>query len=192
MIMVDADEMVAEQMLTAGKLCCPDCAGFLRPWGHARERVIRMLRELTRRIRPRRSRCRGCGRTHVLLPCWMLLRRADSVEVIGEALQMKADRGCGFRLIAEDLDVPDSTVRGWFRRFTTRAEHWRTVFTKLVASLDPQLGAIQARDSVFADAVEVIALAATAAAVRFGPRPPWQVAAKVSQGVLLAPAAGPG
>ena len=39
---------------------------------------------------PRRSRCRECGATHVLLPAWCLARRADAGEVIGLALEAKA------------------------------------------------------------------------------------------------------
>lgn len=39
---------------------------------------------------PRRSRCRQCGATHVLLPAWCLLRRADAVVVIGAALEAAA------------------------------------------------------------------------------------------------------
>lgn len=192
MISVDPDEAVVEQRLTGGGLTCPDCAGVLGPWGHARERVVRRLQATSKRIRPRRSCCRRCARTHVLLPCWMLARRTDSVAVIGEALRAKTDEGLGFRPIAATLAVPEDTVRGWLRRFTIRAEHWRVVFTVKAAGLNPQLGPIKSRGSVFADAVEVIGLAAAAAAIRLEPRPPWQFAAQVSGGLLLAPAAGPG
>ena len=192
MLMVDPDAMVVEQMLTGGGLSCPDCAGVLAPWGHARERVVRQLRSLSERMRPRRSCCRRCARTHVLLPCWVLVRRADSVEAIGEALRLRAEEGLGFRPIAADLGLPECTVRGWLRRFAVRAEHWRVMFTMKAALLNPQLGPIHARGSVFGDAVEVIGLAAVAATARFVPRPPWQFAAQASMGLLLAPAAGSG
>jgi hypothetical protein len=192
MISVDPDATVVEEQLTGGELFCPDCGGSLKPWGHARERVVRQLRSLSERIRPRRSCCRRCSRTHVLLPCSMLVRRADSVEVIGEALQAKADEGLGFRPTATVLGLPECTVRGWLRRFTIRAEHWRVVFTKMAASLSPQLESIRPRASVLADAVEVIGLAATGATARFGPRSPWWFAAQVSGGSLLAPAADRG
>lgn len=192
MISVNPDAAIVEEQLTGGELFCPDCGGSLNPWGHARERVVRRLRSLSERIRPRRSCCGRCGRTHVLLPCWMLARRADSVEVIWEALSAKTEEGLGFRPIAAKLGVAADTARGWLRRFAVRAEHWRVVFTWKVASLDPQLGPIRSRGSAFADAVEVIGLAAAAATIRFGPRPPWQFAAQVSGGLLLAPAAGRG
>jgi hypothetical protein len=41
-------------------------------------------------VRPRRARCRSCEATHVFLPAIGLVRRADVVEVIGLALEMKA------------------------------------------------------------------------------------------------------
>ena len=65
---------------------------------------------------PRRSRCRGCGATHVLLPAWCLLRRADAAAVIGAALAAAA-AGDGHRKIAGRLGRAAPTVRGWLRRF---------------------------------------------------------------------------
>jgi hypothetical protein len=80
--------------------------------------------------------------THVLLPAWCLARRADAAEVIGLALEAKA-AGAGHRVIAGRLGRPASTVRGWLRAFTARAEQVRSVFTALAASLvtDPPLPA---------------------------------------------------
>lgn len=45
----------------------------------------------------RRSVCRGCLRTHVMLPLSTLIRRGDAVEVIGVALLAKA-MGAGHRI----------------------------------------------------------------------------------------------
>ena len=143
------------------------------------------------RIRPRRSSCETCRRTHVLLPVSVLLRRADCVETIGAALSAKA-AGVGFRPIAVDLGVPEATVRGWLRRFTTHAQRWRDFFTRLAMDLDPEPEPIQSGGSVFGDAVEVIGLAAAAAMRRFGPRPAWQFVAAASAGRLLAPEPGLG
>lgn len=80
-----------------------------------------------------------------------------------------------------------STVRGWLRRFAARASAWRVRFTVLLHALDPEAGPITVRGSVFADAVEVVGLAAGAAARRFGPGPPWQFVASASNGLLLGP-----
>lgn len=56
LLMVDTDPVEVEQLLVAGGLSCPACAGALRPWGHARWRSSRA--ELTGvRNRPRRARC---------------------------------------------------------------------------------------------------------------------------------------
>lgn len=60
-------------------------------------------------------------------------------------------------------------------------------FTGLLHALDPMAGPIAVNASVFGDAVEVLGLAAAAAARRFGPRPPWQFASAASGGLLLGP-----
>lgn len=184
--MVDSDPAEVELMLGDGRLSCPDCAGSLAPWGHARVRGIRGLAGVVTRLRPRRSRCPDCGRTHVLLACWLLARRADSVEVIGAALSAKAS-GRGYRPIAVGLNVAECTVRGWLRRFAVRAQSWREAFTTLLMVLDPEPGPVGACGSVFADAVTVIGLAAAAATRRFGPKSPWEFVAVVSTGSLLGP-----
>ena len=184
--MVDPARFDVEMMLTGGELRCPDCAGVLRPWGHARERMVRRVWGLLARIRPRRSSCESCRRTHVLLPVSVLLRRADCVETIGAALTAKAC-GVGFRPIAADLGVPEATVRGWLRRFNTHAQRWRVFFTRLAVDLDPEPAPISAHGSVFADAVEVIGVAAAAAVRRFGPRPTWQFVAAATAGQFLSP-----
>lgn len=170
-------------MLAESLLKCPACQGVLTFWGYARERAVRGLAE---RLRPRRARCPGCSRTHVLLPVSVLVRRADCVDVIGAALVAKA-AGQGFRPIAAAFGVAESTVRGWFRRFTARALGWRERFTVLLVALDPDPAVVTSRGSDFADAVEVIGLAAAASVRRFGPRRPWQFASAASGGLLLGP-----
>ena len=86
MVMVGPDAALVEARLRAGEIECPgDCGGRLGPWGWARERQVRDHGRLEP-LRPRRSRCRACLLTHVLLPTLVLLRRMDVVEVIGAAL----------------------------------------------------------------------------------------------------------
>jgi hypothetical protein len=118
----------------------------------------------------------------------MLARRADSAAVIGAGLVAKA-RGAGHRVIAVMLGRPEGTVRGWLRRFGVRALGWRVWFTELLQALDPMAGALTPRVSVFADAVEVLGLAAAAAVRRVGPRPAWQFASASTGGLLLGPVA---
>jgi hypothetical protein len=50
----------------------------------------------------------------VLLPDWMLLRRAYAAPVIWEALAAHA-RGLGYRRIALRRGLPETTVRDWLR-----------------------------------------------------------------------------
>lgn len=189
--MVDPDQEVVEQRLLSGELNCPGCSGVLRPWFYARWRSIVCLAGGALRFRPRRSRCRECLGTHVLLPDSTLGRRAYSVEVILIALTGKVD-GSGHRKIARELDVPEGTVRGWLRRFAANAEYWRGLFTRLRDDLDPEPGPIQPRGSRSGDAMEVIGLAAKAAVDKGAwSGPVWGFVAVASAGVLLAPNPSP-
>ena len=183
--MVDTDSAEVERLLLGGDLSCPSCAGVLRRWGHARWRSSRgELGDV--RHRPRRAICSACGRTHVLLPATWLLRRADGVAVIGAALLAKAT-GAGHRPIAAMLGRPPATVRGWLRRFATRAEDIRVVFTRLLHAVDPEADPLLPRGSGFADAVEALGRAAAAVVVRLSPGSPWEFASRASAGLLLAP-----
>lgn len=123
LLMVGTDPLEVDQLLAGGELRCPDCAGELRPWGHARGRGVREEHGVVT-VRPRRSSCAQCRCTHVLLPASMLVRRADAVAVIGQAL-LAHTRGVGHRSIAAGLGRPVSTVRGWLRRFGLRADSLR-------------------------------------------------------------------
>jgi hypothetical protein len=185
MLMVGTDSVEVEGLLLAGELACPSCAGVLRPWGHARWRWSREEGASVQH-RPRRASCAGCAKTHVLLPATWLARRADSVAVIGSALLAKAT-GAGHRPIAAGLGRPASTVRGWLRRFQTRAEEVRVLFTRLLVALDPEAGPLLPRGSVFADAVEALGRAGAAAVRRLGPGSPWEFASRATAGLLLAP-----
>jgi hypothetical protein len=120
----------------------------------------------------------------VLLPGLCLLRRRDAVAVIGAALAARA-AGVGHRPIAERLGVPKDTVRGWLRRFARDAEAIRAHFSRWAFALDPELGPVPPAGGAFADAVAVIAVAARAFVLRFGPREVWPVVAVLSGGALL-------
>ena len=160
MRMVGDTGPATERDLNAGRLRCPSCGGVLRPWGNARTRTIRFGSGVARAVRPRRARCGTCGATHVLLPDWMLLRRAYAAPVIWSALAAHA-RGVGYRRIALRLRLPATTIRDWFRAF-------RLVEPALVA----QLG-----------------LAGTSAVLAFErlaqSGPAWRVAVRLTAGRLL-------
>lgn len=186
---VGKDEDGVERRLSGGGLACPVCRGRLRPWGHARARVVRDEGEVRWRLRPRRARCDGCGCTHVLLPVAVLVRRADTVAVIGAALFWAA-AGWGHRRVAERLGRSASTVRGWLRRFRMRAGPLREGFTALLCTLDADPLLPAPAGSGLADAVAAIVAAAGAVARRWAvlAMSPWLAAVAVTSGRLLAPA----
>lgn len=188
MVMVGIDAVEVDRRLRSGELACP-CGGGLSPWGHARRRGVHGVGLL----RPRRARCGECRVTHVLLAVSCLLRRADAATVIGAALRLKA-AGRGYRPIAARLGRPVSTVRGWLRAFGRNAEAVRVRFTALLVEIDPLAGPLSVHRSVFADAVEVIGVAAAAARRRLGVLgavSAWQLASALTGGRLLAPAVTP-
>ncbi|MFR9802806.1 DUF6431 domain-containing protein [Pseudonocardia sp. RS010] len=127
-----------EHELRSGELACPGCGDRLSGWGRARTRSVRDERGI-QTLTPRRTRCVGCGATHVLLPLLVLVRRADAAAVILAALCAKA-AGRGHRAIAAELCRPAETVRGWLRCFGARLEPARAVFTRWCRALAPDLG----------------------------------------------------
>ncbi len=135
----------------------------------------------------------------MLLPVLVLVRRADTVAVIGAALAAKA-AGLGHRRIATGLGRPAETVRGWLRRFGARVEQVRVVFTGWCRALAPDPVLPDPAGSAWADALAAIVAAAHALSARFhtattaadvgadvGATPVWEVAVSVSGGRLLAP-----
>jgi hypothetical protein len=186
---VNGDRDVVGRQLAGGELACPSCGGVVGGWGNARERRVRVLGGDDVRFSPRRSRCRGCGATHVLLPAWCLLRRADAAGVIGAALEAAAAGG-GHRTIARVLGRPAATVRGWLRRFAGRAEAVRVFFIVLLAGTAPDPVMPAGARGPAADAVSAVAGAAAAVAARWprvGEVPVWTAASAASGGLLLAP-----
>jgi hypothetical protein len=185
---VNGDRDVVERQLLSGGLCCPSCGGVLGGWGNAAERRVRVLDGPDVVLVPRRSRCRACGGTHVLLPARFLSRRADAGAVIGRALEEKA-AGSGHRVIALALGRPASTVRGWLRCLARNAGRVRERFTALAAGLvtDPPLPG--PAPSPLGDAVAAVAAAAAAASrvPGVGTVARWELAAAVTCGLLLAP-----
>jgi hypothetical protein len=182
-LIVGIDAAAVETALTSGRLSCPNCVSGLRPWGYSVEREVRLLdRSESRRFR--RSICRACTTTHVLISEDTLLRRRDGAEVIGVALTAKA-KGQGHRRIARAVDRPDSTVRGWLVRFASMADDLREHFTRWAHAIDPFHDRLSPGGSTFFDAVEAVGVLGIVAVRRFGPRPPWSLASVVTGGGLL-------
>jgi hypothetical protein len=190
MQMVEADAVLVEARLRAGEIECVSCGGELRPWGYA---CWRTLRDHGRpvRLRPRRSRCRGCLVSHVLLPTLVLRRRVDLVEVIGAALLAWYVEGRTRAEVAKTAGAPWDTVRGWLRRFRERAVEIRAEFAALAHRWDAELGPIEPRGTAVLDALEAIGVAAAAGVRRFGPTALWTLVAGATGGRLLANTSSP-
>jgi transposase-like protein len=189
MLIVGNDPARVEADLRMAVVRCPSCGGTLARWGFARRRVLRGEAGPVV-LRPRRGRCRTCRSTHVLLADVALARRVDAAAVIGRALTMAA-AGAGHRPVAQRLGRPASTVRGWLRRFRVRAARIAAHFGAWAQRLDPNGAPIAPGRSALADAVEAIGVAARAASLRLGPRPPWSWASALSVGRLLANTSSP-
>src|SRR6478609_6993364 len=179
----------AEQLLLAGDLPCPDCQSVLRPFGHGRPRVVRDLGSARLRLTPRRARCSGCGRTQILLPSSLTVRRADSTQVIGNALIAKV-RGAGVRTIAAALNRPESTVRRWLRGADEVHVQWlhrqgvdyaAIIDRELLANAPPQ-------DTTLGHALNLLGGAAHRYRERLGLTVPlWSLVGVFAQGRLIMP-----
>ena len=182
------DPSTAATQLAAGALFCPvqDCAGRLGPWGHARQRVLRLGSGRSEGHTPRRARCRSCGGTHVILPARSYPRRPDTAEVVGTAL-VAAETGLGHRRVAELVALPPTTARGWLRRARANSEAVRGDATVAVHALDPEASPLAPTGSALGDMLEAVGAALAAAIRRFGPVPaPWQLAVVITGGAILA------
>lgn len=167
MVTVEVDPERVESRLSAGELSCPSCPdGVLVRWGFARARRVVGSAVL---VRPRRSRCRTCAVTHVLLPVTLLLRRAYVAELIWAAVVAKAAGG-GHRLIGARLGIPASTVRGWLRVMTGRAQVVRHWFVAIAVAAGVDVSIPKATGSGCGDVLAAVDAAREAIAARFGDR----------------------
>jgi hypothetical protein len=120
-----------------------------------------------------------------------LVRRADTVEVVGAGLELAA-AGWGSRRIAERLGRPVTTVRGWLRCFSRRAVRATAVFTAWLVALadDPASVLPVPAGTAVADAVSAAWGFAFAARARLGKLkvPTWLLVSAACHGRLLAPA----
>jgi transposase-like protein len=176
--------------LSAG-MRCPRCRGELGSWGGYRRRVRVGRAEFGLLVR--RACCKGCARTHALLPGFLLGRRRDVVDAVGCALGMAVD-GRGFGPIAAALGVPESTVRGWLRRLRARADVLRGWFVRLAVELAEPPARSPPERSVLGLLVRAIADAFLATRLRLGPGAVtggvWAFCSAATSGGLLANTSG--
>lgn len=183
----------AERRLASGTMACPECGGVLSKWGYGRIRTVRGPGTGTVTVRPARARCTACSKTHVLLPAELQVRRADTTEVIGNALIHKAN-GLGFRRIAARIDRPESTVRRWLRRVPPDHLHWLTTQAnrRLIAIAVEVFSTIRYSGDPLLHTLTVLAAAAFHDKQRFGfGDPPWALIGTYVRGRLLCPPRSP-
>src|SRR6266851_9188063 len=190
-----------EARLRCGRLACW-CGGTLRPWGQARPReIVAFAGPVV--VQPRRGICRGCSRTHVLLPAWLLSRRRYAAAVIFAALALRA-AGLKVIAVAARLRLPDraggcwsvpaSTAGSWLSRFASRAGALRQMFLAVLPLADPLGRLVAAAGSVTGDVLAVLDAVTAGLRARFAGLDTvaaHEVAAHLTGGMLLAPALPP-
>lgn len=168
---------------------CPDCLCPLTRWG-GYWRWGRGEREPAQRIWIQRGRCTPCRRTQALLPSFLFGRRLDANPVIGSALEQAA-AGSGMRPIAQRLELPHTTVRGWCRRVQSKALVLLGPLLAFATGLDP--APVSLAGDGAAAVLEALAQAVLRARRRLGVRMPdrWGFWSLISGGLALAPHTSP-
>lgn len=181
---------LAEKLLAAGELRCPLCRdGQLSSWGYGRRRTVSDHGGATITVRPRRTRCRSCSPTHIVMPAALQPRRADTTAVIGTALLHKAN-GLGRRSIAAAMGRPVSTVRRWLRRLPPEhLDRLVRVGTAHLLALDPDtFTALRYQGNMLHHALSLLSAAAYWDRRRYAlDEPPWTLIGMYTRGRLLAP-----
>ena len=163
---------------------CPSCAGPLVFWsGYWRH--IRAAGRCRKMFVPR-LRCGPCRVTHALLPAFVLAWRLDVAEVVGAVIAQVARGGCGVRPAAARAGVPDTTARGWVRRFRARAPELGVAFAALAVDLGGEAIRPPAEPGRFALAAVTAAFDAAAALPGWLAAGLWRFASAVSGGRLIA------
>ena len=196
MVTVRGSDWSVEARLRSGRLACW-CGGRLRPWGKARPRLVVTFAGPAV-VQPRRGICAGCGRTHVLLPSWLLSRRKYAAPVVFAALALRA-AGLKVAAVAARLrlpspggawwSVPASTASSWLARFAGRAGRLRQAFLAVLPLADPQARPVRPAGSPSGNALAVLEAVTAGLRARFGldGLAGHEVAAHLTGGLLLAP-----
>jgi hypothetical protein len=180
---------LAEDHLSAGTMYCPRCGGPLTRWGFGRPRTIRSHGRTTVELRPRRVRYTDCLDTHIVLPAAFQARRADTTEVIGQALLLQAN-GLGHRRIAALMGRAESTVRRWLGRATPTHLNWiyQQGVQRLVQIAPDALADQKFTGNLVRDSLSVLGAAAFWDRRRFGfTDAAWTLIGSYTFGRLLAP-----
>jgi hypothetical protein len=125
--------------------------------------------------------------THVVLLARRFPRCPDTARTVGTAL-LAAAGGLGHRRVAEVVDRPATTVRGWLRRARANSELVRADATVAALQLDPNLDWRPApTGTALGDMVDAVGSAVAAWVRRFGPvADPWAMVVQLTGGSILA------
>jgi hypothetical protein len=132
--------------------------------------------------------------TAALMPWFVTPYRWDTVDVIGQALELSVS-GQGVRRIAATLGRPETTVREWCRRFRATADALARVL--LAGAIRIGWSGFDLPTAPGPRCLAAVDAFASAWARRHGPVGPWRLAALVTGGAWLArnttsPLAAPG
>jgi hypothetical protein len=107
------------------------------------------------------------------------------VEVIGRALMLAIVIGLGMRKVADQVNVPMTTVRGWRRRFRMHAAALTVALVAIAVHLDPAAVLLEGDDEPVG--IQAIGAAWHRARRRFGERIPsvWRFWSLISGGQAL-------
>lgn len=108
----------AGKQVVVPEVDCSTCGRVLIRWG-GYWRPVRHLAGVFSIWVPRR-RCRTCETTAGLLPEFVLERRMDTVDVVGQAVSERI-QGAKIKTIANELGIPTTTVRDWLGRHHEKA-----------------------------------------------------------------------
>ncbi len=169
----------------------PDCPGCGDPMrfrsGYGRH--VRCGGGTGRRIWIRRGACVACGRSHALLPSFLLERRLDVVDDIGAVIEVVCDGQSVVGGVARSRDVPYTTARDWLRRFSARAPMLAAGFGALAVSVGAEAGIDALASGACGRAVGALRLVVAG----LGALSPslWVLASLATGGKLLATATDP-
>lgn len=195
MISVAGSFLECQEALKAGRIVCPDCGSPVRPRGFGPPlgpfpggRDAEGLGPGGERLR---SHCGACGRGHTLLPAALAAHRADTAEVIGEAVSAQAEQGIAASRVAAALGRPVRTIRAWREQARVFAVAHLPAFTAMLASLgtgDEDLAVAPAADPV-RELLSVLRLIARKAACLWGDRgiSEWERINLICRGRFLSP-----
>jgi hypothetical protein len=115
---------------------CPDCEHHeLIFWGR-RKRFVTDGRG-SHIVFVRRVQCKGCIKTHTILPAFLLKRRTYLAEMILLVLILVFVDNKGSRAVSEKLMIARSTLRRWIDRFKESAAYHYRRFLFLKHNLNP-------------------------------------------------------